>query len=79
MGRGRQKAKQTKVARELKYRSISTDFASLEEELRHSSGNDIPPAYADLIEEYSRDDDDDTWDIDDEDEVDLDLVLEDGD
>jgi len=55
MGRGRQKAKQTKVARELKYRSISTDFASLEEELR--TGNDIPPAYADLAEEYSYDDD----------------------
>ncbi len=47
MGRGRQKAKQTKVARELKYRSLSTDFASLEEELRTSSNN-IPPAYADL-------------------------------
>jgi len=55
MGRGRQKAKQTKVARELKYRSISTDFASLEEELR--SGSDIPPAYADLADEYSYDDD----------------------
>jgi len=55
MGRGRQKAKQTKVARELKYRSISTDFASLEEELR--SGSDIPPAYADLAEEYSHDED----------------------
>jgi len=55
MGRGRQKAKQTKVARELKYRSISTDFASLEEELR--TGSDIPPAYADLAEEYSHDDD----------------------
>ena len=59
MGRGRQKAKQTKVARELKYRSISTDFASLEEELRQNSGSDIPPAYADLAEEYSRDDEDD--------------------
>ena len=57
MGRGRQKAKQTKVARELKYRSISTDFASLEEELRKYSGGEIPPAYADLAEEYSRDDD----------------------
>ncbi|MCL1907415.1 MAG: DUF3073 domain-containing protein [Propionibacteriaceae bacterium] len=53
MGRGRAKAKQTKVARELKYRSVSTDFASLEEELRSSSGTDIPPAYADLAQEYS--------------------------
>ena len=58
MGRGRQKAKQTKVARELKYRSISTDFASLEEELRQNAGT-IPPAYVDLAQEYSRDDEDD--------------------
>ena len=29
MGRGRAKAKQTKVARELKYRSVDTDFSSL--------------------------------------------------
>ena len=56
MGRGRQKAKQTKVARELKYRSTSTDFASLEEELRKSAG-DIPPAYADLAAAYGVDDD----------------------
>ena len=68
MGRGRQKAKQTKVARELKYRSISTDFASLEEELR--TGNDIPPAYADLAEEYSFDDDESDETLDDKDEDD---------
>jgi hypothetical protein len=37
MGRGRAKAKQTKVARDLKYRSYSTDFASLERELRGDS------------------------------------------
>ncbi|MCL2317141.1 MAG: DUF3073 domain-containing protein [Actinomycetia bacterium] len=34
MGRGRVKAKQTKVARDLKYRSVDTDFASLARELR---------------------------------------------
>jgi hypothetical protein len=57
MGRGRAKAKQTKVARELKYRSVSTDFASLEAELRGSSSyDDIPANYADLAEAY-RDDD----------------------
>ena len=61
MGRGRQKAKQTKVARELKYRSTSTDFASLEEELRKSSG-DIPAAYADLAAAYGVDDDEDEAD-----------------
>lgn len=33
MGRGRQKAKQTKVARELKYYSPSTDYSALEKEL----------------------------------------------
>jgi hypothetical protein len=34
MGRGRAKAKQTKVARELKYRSYETDFSELQRELR---------------------------------------------
>ena len=33
MGRGRQKAKQTKVARKLKYYSPETDYAQLEREL----------------------------------------------
>ena len=59
MGRGRAKAKQTKVARELKYRSFDTDFSSLERELRHDAdGNEIPPAYADLAEESEADEDD---------------------
>ena len=49
MGRGRAKAKQTKVARELKYRSFGTDFGSLAAELRHE-GTEVPPAYADLAE-----------------------------
>lgn len=35
MGRGRQKAKHTKVARELKYYSPATDYAALEKELSH--------------------------------------------
>ncbi len=33
MGRGRAKAKQTKVARELKYSSPNTDFDTLQREL----------------------------------------------
>ena len=33
MGRGRAKAKQTKVARELKYSSPQTDFSRLQREL----------------------------------------------
>jgi hypothetical protein len=58
MGRGRAKAKQTKVARELKYRSFDTDFSSLERELRHDAdGQEVPPAYADLAEEYETDED----------------------
>ena len=61
MGRGRAKAKQTKVARELKYRSFETDFSSLEEELKHGSdGHDVPPAYADLVEEVDADEDDES-------------------
>ena len=69
MGRGRQKAKQTKVARELKYRSTSTNFASLEEELRKPFGGDIPAAYADLAAAYGGDDDD-LDELDDEDDED---------
>jgi hypothetical protein len=37
MGRGRAKAKQQKVARELKYNSQSTDFSALQRELGHSA------------------------------------------
>ncbi len=40
MGRGRAKAKQTKVARELKYFSPNTDFSSLERELHTSTSTD---------------------------------------
>jgi hypothetical protein len=57
MGRGRAKAKQTKVARELKYRSFDTDFSSLEQELRGSEGQQIPPAYVDPTEDKVEDDD----------------------
>ncbi|MGI8994915.1 MAG: DUF3073 domain-containing protein [Nocardioidaceae bacterium] len=39
MGRGRAKAKQTKVARELKYREFNTDFNQLQRELH---GDDSP-------------------------------------
>jgi hypothetical protein len=38
MGRGRAKAKQTKVARELKYRTHETDFGALAKEL-HGDDN----------------------------------------
>ncbi|MGE2688394.1 DUF3073 domain-containing protein [Mycolicibacterium pulveris] len=40
MGRGRAKAKQTKVARELKYSSPQTDFERLQRELSGASDED---------------------------------------
>ena len=40
MGRGRAKAKQTKVARDLKYSSPQTDFERLQQELSGSDGSD---------------------------------------
>lgn len=64
MGRGRAKAKQTKVARDLKYRSVDTDFASLERELRSDSPDDNrfvemdDDQYADLAAQWEVDDDD---------------------
>ena len=39
MGRGRAKAKQTKVARDLKYRTHETDFSALAEELHGENGS----------------------------------------
>lgn len=47
MGRGRQKAKQTKVARDLKYYSPPTDLSALQRELqsqRDASSTDAGPA-----------------------------------
>ncbi|NIJ06390.1 DUF3073 domain-containing protein [Frigoribacterium faeni] len=60
MGRGRQKAKHTKVARELKYFSPDTNYGALEKELATKSDSD----------EYV-----DRWadDFDDDSEVDTDL------
>ncbi|MEB3979785.1 DUF3073 domain-containing protein [Mycobacterium sp. 663a-19] len=40
MGRGRAKAKQTKVARELKYSSPQTDFERLQRELSGTGADD---------------------------------------
>ena len=40
MGRGRAKAKQTKVARELKYSTHHTDFEALQRELSSQSPSD---------------------------------------
>ena len=54
MGRGRQKAKHTKVARELKYFSPSTDYSALEKELTTTSSQaepDYEDKWADLYDE----------------------------
>jgi len=54
MGRGRQKAKHTKVARELKYFSPSTDYSALEKELTTTSSSaepDYEDKWADLYED----------------------------
>lgn len=56
MGRGRAKAKQTKVARQLKYNSGGTDLARLAEELGASTSNQSPNG--DRFEDDEHDDDD---------------------
>jgi hypothetical protein len=63
MGRGRAKAKQTKVARELKYHSPNTDLAALQREL---GGNGPGAQSDDDAEEYDEylDDDSDSDDDD---------------
>ena len=49
MGRGRQKAKHTKVARDLKYFSPNTDLSALEKELAtESEGEEFIDKWADL-------------------------------
>jgi hypothetical protein len=68
MGRGRAKAKQTKVARQLKYNSGGTDLDRLAEELGVSSSSrtsddaydgeadDDDDPYASYIDDYDDDD-----------------------
>jgi hypothetical protein len=67
MGRGRAKAKQTKVARELKYHSPSTDLAALQRELggsgesHHVTDDDYKEFVDDDDEDHDTDDDPDDW------------------
>ncbi|MDT0548533.1 MULTISPECIES: DUF3073 domain-containing protein [Streptomyces] len=74
MGRGRAKAKQTKVARQLKYNSGGTDLSRLAEELGASTSNPPPNGerfeddeldndpYAQYADLYNDDEDDDDAD-----------------
>ena len=52
MGRGRAKAKQTKVARDLKYRSHETDLSALAREL-HGQPSDDDESPEDESEEWA--------------------------
>ncbi|GAA3301193.1 hypothetical protein SSP24_59250 [Streptomyces spinoverrucosus] len=75
MGRGRAKAKQTKVARQLKYNSGGTDLSRLAEELGASTSNTSPNTNGDRFEDDEHDDDlyaryADLYEDDDEDEDD---------
>jgi hypothetical protein len=59
MGRGRAKAKQTKVARELKYSTPQTDFEALQRELSGSTsteGGNGDESFDD--DDYDEEDDD---------------------
>ncbi len=55
MGRGRAKAKQVKVARQLKYNSGGTDLDRLRTELGVGRGEEDArePAHADLVDRYA--------------------------
>jgi len=68
MGRGRAKAKQTKVARELKYHSPNTDLTALQRELAGAGGksdhqfvDDDDPFVDDDDDADDADDDRDPW------------------
>lgn len=53
MGRGRAKAKQTKVARDLKYRTHETDFGALAKELHGGDSGSPDPDEVDVPDEWS--------------------------
>jgi hypothetical protein len=64
MGRGRAKAKQTKVARDLKYRTHETDFGALARELHGGPGGPGGPATQATPEDVDEEpdlDEADTW------------------
>ncbi len=73
MGRGRAKAKQTKVARQLKYGGPSTDLERLQAELAHSSpvevdevdqdDEDYDDPYAKYVDESEDEESDDDGDV----------------
>jgi Protein of unknown function (DUF3073) len=56
MGRGKQKAKHAKVARELKYQTVDTDFAALQRELSQVGSTSSPQLLGDPAEADADDD-----------------------
>ena len=68
MGRGRAKAKQTRVARELKYSSPNTDLSAQQKELPGAPTSYTAPARAtdddeddEFADRWADDDADDDW------------------
>lgn len=55
MGRGRQKAKQTKVARDLKYYSPPTDLSALQRELQAQSSANENDDWAEDTDDWAED------------------------
>lgn len=75
MGRGRQKAKHTKVARDLKYFSPDTNYGALEKELGSTTtdprlAEDLEkwPEFAGPVDPYTDDYAEDEFDSDEQDE-----------
>jgi Protein of unknown function (DUF3073) len=83
MGRGRAKAKQVKVARQLKYSGGGMDLDQLRAEFGVGTDRqdaDDHAAYADFANRYSvddEDDEDDDYAVDDDDDYDVDDLDED--
>jgi hypothetical protein len=61
MGRGRAKAKQTKVARELKYSTHETDLQRLQRELAGSSDSKGDANSGDTLDDDHEDHEGDRW------------------
>ena len=72
MGRGRQKAKATKQARDIKYYSPNTDYSALQRELKSSevrapsrfSSEPVEPDYSAYVDKYADDVEDDDDEVD---------------
>ena len=65
MGRGRQKAKQQKIARKLKYLTTDTDYDELAKELSEQEpGMGSPDPFADIDDQYADKDVDSAADAD---------------